>query len=117
MNISKKVILLLLGCVAFANVPTHSWYRDGSYYPSGAFTGAAIGGLAGGRKGAAIGLGVGMASDVISNAAADDRRRRYYYDEDDYYYPRYSRYRYRRNRHYDLERENEELKNRLNEYE
>jgi hypothetical protein len=115
MKITKKLTLFLFGCIAFVNLPTLCWYRDGSYYPSGAFTGAAIGGLAGGRKGAAIGLGVGMASDVIGSAAADDRRRRYY-DEDDYYYPRY-RYRYRKDRYYDLQRENEDLRDRLNKYE
>lgn len=77
--------------------------------------GAAIGGLAGGRKGAAIGLGVGAMSDIASNAATDNQRRRRY-DDDDYYYDKRRRRKENRSRR-DLERENEELRQRLDELE
>jgi hypothetical protein len=109
----KKVIFFLFSCIAL-NLSTHCFYNDGN----NAWRGAAIGGLAGGRKGAAIGLGVGAFSDIASNAAADNRRRRYYDDDEDYYERRRSRKRRKLEEHNeDLQRENEDLRNRLNKYE
>ena len=111
MNNSKKIIFFIFSCIAFTNI--YCFYNDGN----NAWRGAAIGGLAGGRKGAAIGLGVGAFTDITSNAAADSRRRRYYddQDQDNYYYNKRRKYLSNKNRN--LEQENEELRQRLAEYE
>ncbi len=111
MKTMKKIFFFVFSCIALSNLSMHCFYNDGNNM----WRGAAIGGLAGGRKGAAIGLGVGAMSDIASNAATDNQRRRRY-DDDDYYYDKRRRRKENRSRR-DLERENEELRQRLDELE
>jgi hypothetical protein len=106
MKTMKKILFFVFNCVALSNLSTHCFSNDGNNW----MRGAVIGGAAGGRKG----LYAGMATGAVMDMGSQSRKRSRY--DDDYYYDKRRNRKNSRSRR-DLERENEELRQRLDELE